>query len=117
MMTMEESGSSLEPEKPKPEIESYASLPSDIMYVYHNRENPAARRRDAPNLGAWGMLRAVKDDDKLWIDFIKNMLPKVLAILEKKGQVDEFEADIQERERRPIAELGKLIDEAVGEAA
>lgn len=124
-MTMtDELDNSLEaPAQPSAEV-VYQKLPHYIMWVFENIENHQCKRTQAPSLGAWGLLKSARgegledaDRAKAKMDFYKSFVPKALAILEKQGQVDEYEAGLAEMERRPIAELEKLIDEAVREAA
>ena len=45
----------------------------DISWIYRSMYEPSVRQSDAPNVGAWGWLKACREDKSLRQDFYRNI--------------------------------------------
>lgn len=94
------------------EREGYAWA-SDVFWVYDHLGDRVSRER-APNSGCYATWKWAK---KNLDDFIGQMLPKAMNLLERARDKSSDEDIIQDEEKRAIAEMQRLLKRAVAEAA
>ena len=89
-----------------------ADLPRDVLWVYDNLENRRARPEDAPSLGAWSLLKWVREYRSR---FFEVLLPKALAVKEKqKEEASASYADMGlEDVSRMLGEFDRQFEESL----
>ena len=69
-----------------------------VQWVFDNMHNRGVKQKDAPTLGAWGLLQECREDGTTRRNFYMSVWPKLLpsrSELDKEGQFEDDNRDLE----------------------